>query len=78
MKYNRGAYRRYEFNVNVDAKLNYLIEDYMTGNSLSGLIKELLALHFGIDVDDIYVPFHYRRDENGTMELAANQLDAEN
>ena len=63
MKYNRNAYRRYEFNVNVNTMLNYLLEDYMKEKSLSSLIKMLLCDHFEIGMNEVIAP-HRMRDNN--------------
>ena len=50
LKYNRMAYRRYEFNLGIDSKLNALVERYKSypDNNLSHLIKTLLCGYFGI------------------------------
>jgi hypothetical protein len=66
-KYNKSVYRRYEFSVNVDTKLNYLLEDYMGNpeNNLSSLIKNLLCQHFDVDMDEIYMPYHLGLDKDG-------------
>jgi len=73
MKYNRSAYKRYEFNVNVDTKLNYLLEDYIKKSSVSNLIKTLLCDHFKIGMHDIYVPYHLVR-QNGEWVKVPNPL----
>ena len=73
MKYNRSVYKRYEFNVNVDTELNWLIEDYMKTNSLSILVKTLLCDYFKIGMDDIYVPYHLVR-QNGEWVKVPNPL----
>jgi hypothetical protein len=64
MKYNRAAYRRYEFNLRIDSKLNALVEGYKSTseNSLSSLLKELLCKHFGIalnEADDLFPQYHF-------------------
>jgi hypothetical protein len=64
-KYNKSAYRRYEFSVGLDKKLNYCLEEYMKTDSVSELIKTLLAEHFGINVDENYFPYRY--DKNGNL-----------
>jgi hypothetical protein len=48
MKYNRAAYRRYEFNLRMDSKLTAIIERYKSNpeNHLSSLIKELLCRYW--------------------------------
>jgi hypothetical protein len=74
MKYNRSKYKRYEFNVDVDTELNYLLEHYMTQSSVSYLVKTLLCDHFNINVDDIWCPYYYGRDENGGSIKIPNQL----
>jgi hypothetical protein len=68
-KYNKSAYHRYEFSVNVDTKLNYLLEKYMSDpkNSLSSLIKNLLCQHFNVGMNEIYVPYHIGRDKDGNL-----------
>ena len=63
LKYNRGAYRRYEFNLGVDSKLNALVERYKShpDGNLSNLVKALLCGYFGIGVDESdnhYSPYH--------------------
>lgn len=77
MKYNREAYKRYEFNVRVESKLNAIIERYKLEpeNNLSELIKACLCDYFEIDryeADDIYVPYHFGKD--GTH-IPNNELD---
>jgi len=67
-KYNKSAYRRYEFSVRLDSKLEYLLERYMAktaDNSLSELIKNLLCEHFGIELDDLWVPVRSGYDNEG-------------
>jgi hypothetical protein len=64
MRYNRAAYRRYEFNLGVDSKLNAVVERYKANpaNNLSRLLKELLCGHFGVNIDeadDIFPEYHY-------------------
>ena len=64
MKYNRDAYKRYEFNVRVDSLLNGIIERYKKNpdNNFSELIKSCLCKHFGLsrhEADFIYSEFHY-------------------
>ena len=66
MKYNRETYKRYEFNVRADSKLNELIERYknIPANNLSDVIKKCLCAHFGIDwneANEIFVPYHFNR-----------------
>jgi predicted amidophosphoribosyltransferase len=62
-KYNKGAYHRYEFSVNQDTKLDYLLERYKSNGetSLSELIKKLLCQHFDVEPDEIYVPYRIQR-----------------
>ena len=61
-KYNQSAYRRYEFNVGLDKKLNYCLEDYKKkGGNVSELIKMSLSEYFGIDCDEEYFPMKYDR-----------------
>lgn len=77
LKYNRVAYKRYEFNVRVDSLLNGIIERYKLNpdNNLSELIRSCLCLHFGLsrmEADLIYVEFHYGK--NGER-IFNNELD---
>ena len=66
-RYNKTAYRRYEFSVKVDTKLNYLLEQYKSepDNSLSELIKELLCQYFKVHIDELYSPYHLQKNEDG-------------
>lgn len=59
--YNKGTYKRYEFSVNLDTKLNYLLEDYKEQNSggISSLIKGLLSAYFKVESDELYFPYHF-------------------
>jgi hypothetical protein len=77
MKYNRDAYKRYEFNVRVDSLLNGIIERYKQNpdNNLSELIRVCLCQYFGLnrhEADSIFVEFHFGM--NGTH-IINNQLD---
>jgi len=77
LKYNRMAYKRYEFNVRCGSLLNGIIERYKQNpdNNFSELIKSCLCLHFGLDraeADDIYVPYHFGK--NGEH-IINNELD---
>jgi len=64
-KYNKSAYRRYEFSVGLDKKLNYHLEDYkQKGGNISELIKTTLAAHFGIDPDEDFYPYIHDRKGN--------------
>ena len=77
MKYNRAAYKRYEFNVRVDSLLNGIIERYKQNldSNLSELIKSCLCIHFGLnraEGDFIYVPYHLGK--NGEH-IINNELD---
>jgi len=77
MRYNRNTYKRYEFNVRMDSKLNAIIERYKQNpeNSLSELIKSCLCDHFNIErskADDIYVD--YRIGRNGEH-ISNDELD---
>ena len=65
MKYNRQAYKRYEFNVSHNTLLNKIIEIYKQdpNNNLSKLVRDCLCQYFGIDpmdADSIY--FYYGKD----------------
>ncbi len=67
MKYNRANYKRYEFNLQIDSKLNALVERYKQtpDNNFSELIKLCLCQHFGIsrtDGDSIFVTNHTNKD----------------
>ena len=63
--YNKVAYRRYEFSVGVDKKLNYYLEDYKEkGGNVSELIKTLLAAHFKTNVNEDFFPYHYDKGGN--------------
>ena len=76
-KYNKLAYRRYEFSVDVDTFLNYILERYAkdSKNSLSALIKNLLANHFGVDQDEIYMPFALKKIDGEWIKIPNNKLD---
>jgi len=82
MKYNRATYKRYEFNVRAESKLNAIIERYKENpdNNLSELIKASLCAHFGIDrdeADEIFVPYHYNRvgDQRNGEQIRNTELD---
>ena len=76
MKYNRAVYKRYEFNVGMDSRLNYMIESFMKDSSLSNLVKSLLCEYFDIDdMDEIYVPYHFECGKNGEHIIVENKLD---
>ena len=64
-KYNKSAYERHEFSVGVGTLLAHKISEYKQDNSLSALVKDLLAAHFGIYPDELYVPYYLKRLENG-------------
>jgi len=62
-KYNNSAYRRYEFSVGLDKKLNYCLEEFKeNGGNVSELIKTRLAEHFRVDPDEDFFPFKYDKD----------------
>lgn len=66
LKYNRDTYRRYEFNLGLDSKLNALVERYKTypEANLSRLIKKCLCDYFGITIDeadDICPPYLFTK-----------------
>ena len=59
-KYNKATYRRYEFSIGLDKKLNYYLEDYKAkGGNVSELIKETLAAHFKVEAEENYFPYKY-------------------
>jgi len=62
-KYNKSTYHRYEFSVNINTKLDYLLEKYKgnPNNNFSELIRNLLCQHFDIEPNEIYSPFHSQR-----------------
>ena len=69
MKYNRRAYKRYEFNLGIDTKLNALVERYKSypGGNLSELVKKLLCGHFGISFaegEGLYAQYFITKDGN--------------
>lgn len=70
--YNKAKYRRYEFSVDIDTKLNYLLEQYKqeTPGSISGLVKGLLCNYFKVDENEIYIPNHFgdKTDQERKME----------
>ena len=66
-KYNKSAYDRHEFSVGTDTLLAHKIGEYKQKNSLSALIKGLLANHFGVEQDELYVPYYYERLANGEI-----------
>ena len=62
-KYNKIAYRRYEFSVGVDKKLNYFLEDFReNGGNISELIKTTLAGHFNVEPDEDFFPTKYDKE----------------
>jgi len=75
-RYNKAAYKRYEFSVKIDTKLNYLLEQYKseTDNSLSELIKELLCQYFMVHVDELYFPYRLQKNENGKWVRVPNTI----
>ena len=76
-KYNKATYRRYEFSVKLDTKLNYLLERYKTNSeaSLSELIKNLLCQHFEVKSEETYTPCHIRKID-GQWTPVPNELNA--
>lgn len=51
-KYNQGAYKRYEFNVGIDSRLNAAIQQFKDeGNNLSEIIRAGLCEHFGLTTE---------------------------
>ena len=63
LKYNRNAYRRYEFSLGVDSKLNALVERYKIypDANLTRLLKTCLCDYFGITIQeaDDYYPAYF-------------------
>jgi hypothetical protein len=79
MKYNRDTYRRYEFNLGIDSRLNALVERYKTypDANLSSLIKTLLCGYFGIskfEADLIHCDYIFDSTAPGGKRLN-NELD---
>ena len=76
-KYNKSAYRRYEFSVGIDTKLNYILERYLLdpNNSLSALIKNQLALYFGVSPDELFCPYHCGKVNGVWVDIPNNELD---
>lgn len=62
-KYNKSTYHRYEFSVNINTKLDYLLEKYKINpkNNLSALIRNLLCQHFDVEPDEIYSPYYMQK-----------------
>jgi len=77
-KYNKSTYRRYEFSVRFDTKLNYVLERYIQNpkNSLSALVKNQLAEYFGVDPDEIFVPYHLCTVNGKSIQIPNNELDS--
>ena len=76
-KYNKATYRRYEFSVKLDSKLEYLLSLYISnpGNSLSGLVKTLLGEYLGVYPDDIWAPVRLRDVGGKWVEEPNHELD---
>jgi hypothetical protein len=77
-KYNKATYRRYEFSVRLDSKLEYLLDRYTAkaGNGLSTLIKNLLCEHFGIIAsDEIWIPVRSQNIDGNWKEIPNTDLD---
>ena len=55
MKYNRGNYKRYEFNVRIDSKLCGIIDRYKRepNNNLSELVKSCLCQQMAIPFTEL-------------------------
>jgi len=67
MRYNRGTYKRFEFNVRMDTVLFGIIERYKQNpdNNFSELIKSCLCQHFGLsrgEADLIFSPYFIGKD----------------
>jgi hypothetical protein len=52
-KYNKDTYVRHEFSVRMDTLLSEKIIEYKETDSLSELVKELLAGHFGVSAEEM-------------------------
>ena len=64
-KYNKSAYRRYEFTIGLDKKLNYCLENFKEkGGNVSELVKTMLAAHFNVNPDENFFPYKY---DNGKV-----------
>ena len=76
-KFNKATYRRYEFSVRLDSKLEYLLDRYLSkpDNSLSSLVKHLLCEHFCINPDDIWVPIRLHNVNGKWIEVPNTDLD---
>ena len=64
-KYNKNTYRRYEFSLRLDSKLNAILERYKDNpeSNISELIKIALSQYWGLEreeADSSYVPYHFR------------------
>jgi len=69
LKYNRRTYKRYEFSLGIDSKLNALVEKYKSypNANLTHLLKTLLCSHFGISIDDadsLYPAYFITKEDN--------------
>jgi len=76
-KYNKANYRRYEFSVRLDSKLEHLLSLYVSkpDNSLSTLVKSLLCKHFGVSPYDIWAPVRLHSVDGKWVEKPNNELD---
>ncbi len=76
-KYNCSTYRRYEFSVGLDTKLNYILERYTQkpDRSLSALVKSLLAQYFGVDPNEIYPLYHFKMVNGEWVQVQNTELD---
>jgi len=75
-KYNKSAYHRYEFSVNINTKLDYLLENYKNDpkNNLSKLIKNLLSQHFDVEADELYSPYYLKRVDGEWVKVPNDDL----
>jgi hypothetical protein len=72
-RYNKANYKRYEFSIRLDRKLNYYLEDFkLKGGNVSELIKLTLAEHFNVHPEEDFFPFKPARRQAGTTGRPAN------
>ncbi len=68
-RWNKGAYDRHSFVVDKDSELAHRL---LAEANVSGLVKQLLCSHYGIDLDDR----HDYLQIDGQIDLAQLQDDA--